>query len=152
MLACWLLILLSVTLTLGSVAFFFLITQAIVAQLLVGSVDYFEHWGLQRQTVSSRHERLSHKHIWDCANPVSELLLFNLPRHSSHHLQPWLTANELKRESKSPQLPTGYAGMIVMAFVSPWFISVMSKRLSELRIKDEINPPIKSPFKSDLPQ
>lgn len=146
MLACWLLILLSVTLTLGSVAFFFLITQAIVAQLLVGSVDYFEHWGLQRQTVSSRHERLSHKHIWDCANPVSELLLFNLPRHSSHHLQPWLTANELKRESQSPQLPTGYAGMIVMAFVSPWFISVMSKRLSELRIKDEINPPIKSPF------
>jgi len=152
MLACWLLILLSVTLTLGSVAFFFLITQAIVAQLLVGSVDYFEHWGLQRQTVSSRHERLSHKHIWDCANPVSELLLFNLPRHSSHHLQPWLTANELKRESQSLQLPTGYAGMIVMAFVSPWFISVMSKRLSELRIKDEINPPIKSPFKSDLPQ
>lgn len=150
MLACWLLILLSVTLTLGSVAFFFLITQAIVAQLLVGSVDYFEHWGLQRQTVSSRHERLSHKHIWDCANPVSELLLFNLPRHSSHHLQPWLTANELKRESQSPQLPTGYAGMIVMAFVSPWFISVMSKRLSQFRPNDETNPTIKSPFESDL--
>lgn len=150
MLTCWLLVMLSVTLMLGSSALFFLVAQAIVAQLLVGSVDYFEHWGLQRQTVGSRHEGLSHQHIWDCANPVSELLLFNLPRHASHHLQPWLTANELKRESQSPQLPTGYAGMIVMAFVSPWFISVMSKRLSQFRPNDETNPTIKSPFESDL--
>ena len=137
-LICWLVIILVATLILGSTAFIFLVTQAIVAQLLVGSVDYFEHWGLQRQTVGSTYQRLNHKHIWDCANPVSELLLFNLPRHSSHHLQPWLSASELKRESDSPQLPTGYAGMVLMALVSPWFKSVMSKRLSQLQVEVEL--------------
>jgi alkane 1-monooxygenase len=57
------------------------------------------------------------------------LLLFNLPRHASHHMQPWLDANGLQRQPASPQMPTGYAGMVLLAMVPPWFKAVMTKRL-----------------------
>ncbi|MGA0018050.1 MAG: fatty acid desaturase [Burkholderiaceae bacterium] len=116
----------------GTQALMFVLVQAGVAQLLVGAVDYVEHWGLQRRRTATGHERLSHAHVWDCANPVSELLLFNLPRHASHHLQPWRDANSLQRQASSPQMPTGYAGMVLLAMVPPWFRAVMTPRLPTL--------------------
>ena len=109
----------------------FMLIQAMQAQLLVGAVDYMEHWGLQRADQNGKPERMGPQHTWDCANVVSDTLLFNLPRHSSHHLQPSLSADELFHVPDSPQMPTGYAGMVVLTMVPPLYRRVMTSRLPQ---------------------
>lgn len=113
----------------GLQALALLILQAVVAQWLVGAVDYIEHWGLQRKRIGARAAPLGAEHIWDCNNPVSNLMLFNLPLHSSHHLEPWRTCDELHPVPASPQMPTGYAGMVLIASVPPLFRRLVAPRL-----------------------
>ncbi len=103
--------------------------QAALAQALVATIDYVEHWGLERRIIDGKLERMNASHIWDCANGVSDALLFNLPRHSSHHLTPSLTCDDLYRVPKSPQMPTGYAGMVLLAIVPPLYRKIMTPRL-----------------------
>jgi alkane 1-monooxygenase len=107
----------------------FLVLQAVVAQWLVGAVDYIEHWGLQRKRSDARAEPLGAQHIWDCNNPVSNTMLFNLPLHSAHHLEPWRTCDELHPVPESPQMPTGYAGMVLIASFPPLFRRLVAPRL-----------------------
>lgn len=103
--------------------------QACTAQYLIATVDYMQHWGLERAKHDDRHERLHPGHVWDCNNRVSCWLLMNLPRHTSHHLRPWQTADELVHTPEPPQLPTGYAGMVILASM-PWlYRKVMAPRL-----------------------
>ena len=103
--------------------------QAGLAQALVATIDYVEHWGLERRIIDGKPERMNASHIWDCANSVSDALLFNLPRHASHHLTPSLTCDQLHRVTGSPQMPTGYAGMVLLAVVPPLYKKIMTPRL-----------------------
>lgn len=114
----------------GAAGLLFCVTQAAVALLLVGAVDYMEHWGLRRRaTAEGKAERMGPGHIWDCRNAVSDLMLFNLPRHASHHLEPWRHAGELQHTAQAPQMPTGYAGMVLLTLVPPLYRRVMAPRL-----------------------
>jgi alkane 1-monooxygenase len=103
--------------------------QAAFALLLVGSIDYVEHWGLQRAEVNGKPERMGIAHTWDCANSVADAMLFNLPRHAAHHTEPSLDCDELYRSPGSPQMPTGYAGMSVLSMLPPLYKWVMTPRL-----------------------
>ncbi|MBM3388452.1 MAG: alkane 1-monooxygenase [Betaproteobacteria bacterium] len=115
----------------GTAGLVFCLAQAAVAQLLVASVDYVEHWGLQRRVGSDgRPERLTAQHVWDCSNAVSDLMLFNLPRHAHHHTEPWHGADDLRHTQAAPQMPTGYAGMVLLSLVPPLFRRVMEPRLA----------------------
>jgi alkane 1-monooxygenase len=107
----------------------FCLLQAATAQLLVGTVDYMEHWGLQRKIEAGRPERMGAQHTWDCANWVADAMLFNLPRHASHHMEPSLNSDQLYRSAASPQMPTGYAGMVLLAFIPPLYKKIMTPRL-----------------------
>jgi alkane 1-monooxygenase len=109
----------------------FAIITGATAQFLVAAIDYVEHWGLERQTIDGKPERMGPQHTWDCANRVSDALLFNLPRHSAHHLEPSLDCNDLPRTPASPQMPTGYAGMTILAAVSPLYRWIMTPRLPD---------------------
>lgn len=113
----------------GWQALAFVLVQAVVAQCLVAAVDYIEHWGLERARHGGKPERMGPQHTWDCANRVSDAMLFNLPRHASHHLEPSLECDELYRVPASPQMPTGYAGMVLLAFASPLYRRIMLPRL-----------------------
>lgn len=124
-----LLLFLIVTLIAGWKGLLFYAIQAGLAQVLVAAIDYVEHWGLERRSIEGKPERMNARHIWDCANTVSDTLLFNLPRHSSHHLTPSLSCDELYRVPGSPQMPTGYAGMVLLAAVPPLFKKIMTPRL-----------------------
>jgi alkane 1-monooxygenase len=110
----------------------FCIIQAWLAQTLVATIDYVEHWGLQRQLIDGKLERMNASHIWDCANRVSDALLFNLPRHASHHLEPSLNCDQLYLMSESPQMPTGYAGMVLLAWIPTLYVKIMTPRLPAL--------------------
>jgi len=107
----------------------FCVLQSTMAILLVAAIDYVEHWGLVRKEINGKPERMGPQHTWDCANHCSDLMLFNLPRHASHHLEPSLNCDALYRSSDSPQMPFGYAGMALLAMIPPLFKYVMSPRL-----------------------
>jgi alkane 1-monooxygenase len=113
----------------GGQALMLVLLQALVAQFLVGTIDYVEHWGLQRAMVDGKPQRFGAAHVWDCANRVSDALLFNLPRHAHHHLHPSDPADRLLRVPQAPQMPTGYAGMVLLASIPPLYRRVMSRRL-----------------------
>jgi alkane 1-monooxygenase len=57
------------------------------------------------------------------------VLLYHLQRHSDHHANPTRRYQALRHFDAAPQLPTGYAGMIVLAAIPPLWRRVMDPRL-----------------------
>ena len=60
---------------------------------------------------------------------ASNVLLYHLQRHSDHHANPTRRFQALRHFDEAPQLPTGYAGMILLALVPPLWRRVMDRRL-----------------------
>jgi alkane 1-monooxygenase len=57
------------------------------------------------------------------------VLLYHLQRHSDHHANPTRRYQTLRDFEESPVLPTGYAGMIVLAIVPAVWRRVMDPRV-----------------------
>jgi len=57
------------------------------------------------------------------------VLLYHLQRHSDHHANPTRRYQALRDYEESPVLPTGYAGMIVLAIVPAVWRRVMDPRV-----------------------
>ena len=62
-----------------------------------------------------RYERVDPSHSWNSNNIATNVLLYHLQRHSDHHANPTRRYQSLRDFEESPVLPTGYAGMIVLA-------------------------------------
>ena len=56
-------------------------------------------------------------------------MLFHLQRHSDHHAHPLRRYQSLRQFDQLPQLPSGYFGMFVLAYIPPLWFRVMDKRL-----------------------
>jgi len=107
-----------------------LLLQAVVGFSLLEVVNYLEHYGLLRQRRDDgRYERTRPEHSWNSNNVASNVLLFHLQRHSDHHANPMRRYQALRHMDGAPQLPTGYAGMIVLAWIPPLWRRVMDHRL-----------------------
>ena len=95
--------------------------QAVVGFSLLEVVNYMEHYGMLRQKVGvgdrQRYERVDPSHSWNSNNIATNVLLYHLQRHSDHHANPTRRYQALRDYQESPVLPTGYAGMIVLALV-----------------------------------
>lgn len=116
---------------------FFLI-QAAVAVGLLEIVNYVEHYGLLRkETAPGQYESVKPVHSWNSSNWLTNYFLFNLQRHSDHHFKPGRRYPLLRHYEQSPQLPTGYAGMLVLAAVPPLYWRVMDPRLEEHKAASE---------------
>ncbi len=107
----------------------YLVLQAVVGFSLLEVVNYLEHYGLKRQKVGDRYERTQPRHSWNSNNTASNVLLYHLQRHSDHHANPMRRYQSLRHMEEAPQLPTGYAGMIVLALVPPLWRRVMDPRV-----------------------
>lgn len=115
----------------GSRVLLFWIVQAAFAIWLLEAVNYVEHYGLQRRRgAGGRPEPFGVQHAWNADHVITNSLLANLQRHSDHHQHPWKPFAELD-PSAGPQLPTGYAGCIVLAAVPPLWFAVMDSRLAQ---------------------
>ena len=66
---------------------------------------------------------------WNSNNIATNVLLYHLQRHSDHHANPTRRYQALRDFEESPVLPTGYAGMIVLALVPPVWRRVMDPRV-----------------------
>ncbi len=107
-----------------------LVLQAVLGFSLLEVVNYLEHYGLLRQQrADGRYERCRPEHSWNASNVVSNLLLFQLQRHSDHHAFPTRRYQVLRHFDDVPQLPTGYAGMITLAVIPPLWRRVMDHRV-----------------------
>ena len=134
----------------GSAAVPFFAIQSITAILLFESVNYLEHYGLERREVEGaadagaekthrpgllqkRYEPVTAMHSWDTAARLTNTLLFKLQRHTDHHAHAGKRFQTLQLDQRSPQLPSGYATCILLAFVPPLWRAVMHPRLMAFR-------------------
>jgi len=116
----------------GAVVLPYLLVQAVIGFSLLEVVNYLEHYGLLRQKrEDGRYERCRPEHSWNSNNVASNVLLYHLQRHSDHHANPTRRYQALRHVNEAPQLPTGYAGMIVLAWFPPLWRRVMDPRLLE---------------------
>ncbi|WP_397195934.1 fatty acid desaturase [Nocardioides rotundus] len=111
----------------------YLLIQAVVGFSLLEVVNYMEHYGMLRQKVGvgerQRYERVDPSHSWNSNNIATNVLLYHLQRHSDHHANPTRRYQTLRDFEESPVLPTGYAGMIVLALIPPVWRRVMDPRV-----------------------
>ncbi|MGK3943909.1 alkane 1-monooxygenase [Streptomyces caeruleatus] len=108
----------------------YLAAQAVIGFCLLEVVNYLEHYGLlRRRTPAGRYERCTPQHSWNSDDIASNVFLYHLQRHSDHHANPTRRYQALRHFEESPQLPTGYAGMILLAVVPPLWRRVMDPRL-----------------------
>lgn len=110
--------------------------SAIIGFLMLETVNYVEHYGLVRkQLPNGKYERVTKAHSWTSDHPLSRALLFELPRHADHHAHAGRHYAALRHFSDAPQLPTGYAGMVLLALVPPLFKTVMDQQLSSEELR-----------------
>ncbi len=108
----------------------YLVVQAVFAFSLLEAVNYLEHYGLCRQKLpNGRYERVDPRHSWNNNHVVTNLFLYQLQRHSDHHANPTRRYQALRHFDQSPQLPAGYAAMIVLTYFPPLWRAVMDKRV-----------------------
>jgi alkane 1-monooxygenase len=94
------------------------------------SANYIEHYGLLRKKLpNGRYEMTQPHHSWNSNHIVSNLVVFQLQRHSDHHAHPTRSYQSLRDFPDLPRLPSGYFGMFLLAYVPPLWFAVMDKRL-----------------------
>lgn len=114
----------------GVVVLPWLIGQAIVGFCMLETVNYLEHYGLRRQKLADgRYERVRAWHSWNSNTIVANVCLFHLQRHSDHHAHPVRRYQTLRHAEEAPQLPSGYATMMVIAMIPPLWRRIMDWRV-----------------------
>jgi len=111
----------------------FLLVHHAFAYWQLTSANYIEHYGLLRERdENGKYERCEPHHSWNSNHIFSNLVLFHLERHSDHHTHPLRRYQSLRHFEGLPQLPNGYFGMYLLAFVPTLWFRVMDKRLLAL--------------------
>lgn len=108
----------------------YLVAASFWANFQLTSANYIEHYGIARKRLpSGRHEPCRPEHSWNSNHIVSNWALFHLQRHSDHHANATRRYQCLRHFDEAPQLPTGYFGMFLLAYVPPLWFRVMNPRL-----------------------
>jgi alkane 1-monooxygenase len=115
-------------------ATFYFLIAALIGILLLETVNYIEHYGLQRkQTDNGSYERTMPVHSWNSNHVIGRLMLFELSRHSDHHYLASRKYQVLRHHDEAPQMPTGYPGMMILSLVPPAWFFVMNKRVKAIK-------------------
>jgi alkane 1-monooxygenase len=115
---------------LGPRGLLFFLAQGLFAAGALEIINYVEHYGLQRaRGADGRYERTTHRHSWNSDYSLSNLMLFQLQRHSDHHAFPKRRYAILRHQPEAPQLPGGYSAMFVLALCPPLWRRVIDPRV-----------------------
>ena len=110
----------------------YMLIQAFFGFSLLEVVNYLEHYGLLRgKRKDGRYERCAPEHSWNSNIVASNVFLYHLQRHSDHHAHPLRRYQALRNWEGAPELPAGYATMIVAAYLPPVWKRVMDHRVVE---------------------
>ena len=115
---------------LGWGALIWIVAISFWANLQLTSANYVEHYGLLRQQKApGRYEVCQPRHSWNSNHVFSNWILFHLQRHSDHHAHPTRRYQSLRHFEDLPQLPSGYPGMFLVAYLPPLWFRVMDPRV-----------------------
>ena len=110
----------------------YFIAAAFMGILLLETVNYIEHYGLQRKsTGDGRYERAMPEHSWNSDHVIGRLMLFELSRHSDHHYLASRKYQVLRHHDDAPQMPTGYPGMMILSLFPPAWFYIMNRRIKQ---------------------
>ena len=110
------------------------VASGTIGFLLLETVNYIEHYGLRRKKIDDAYyEKVMPVHSWNSNHPIGRIMLFELTRHSDHHYMASRKYQVLRHFNDSPQMPTGYPGMMVLSFFPPLFFSVMDKQIRKYK-------------------
>ena len=125
-----LLVLVAFTVAFGWLGAAFFLGQSFIAFTLLEIVNYLEHYGLHRRKLDNgRYERTTPEHSWNSNYFLTNVFLFQLQRHSDHHAFAKRRYQVLRHHDIAPQLPAGYATMVVLACIPPLWRKVMNPRV-----------------------
>jgi alkane 1-monooxygenase len=103
---------------------------SITGWLLLETVQYIEHYGLVRKKSSTyRYENVEPRHSWNSNHIWGRAILFELSRHSDHHYLPNKEYPLLDHHQESPQLPTGYPGMMLLSLIPPLYMRIVNAKI-----------------------
>lgn len=126
-------LLVSISVIFGKTVLLAFLLSATTGFLLLETVNYIEHYGLARKKVSERrYEDVNVTHSWNSDHIIGRSVLFELSRHSDHHENPYRKYQILKHYDQSPQMPTGYPGMMLLTLVPPLWFYVMNRKINQL--------------------
>jgi alkane 1-monooxygenase len=118
----------------GFAAVLFFLAQSLVAVSLLEAVNYLEHYGMLRaKGPDGGYEKVLPVHSWNSGHRLTNYFLFNLQRHSDHHYRPNRRYQILRDFRESPQLPNGYAGMVLLTLVPALWRRIMDRRLESVQ-------------------
>ena len=121
---------LALVLWLGLQVLPFLLAVAAWTNFQLTSANYVEHYGLLRvKQADGQYERCQPCHSWNSNHVLSNWILFHLQRHADHHAHASRRYQALRHFEDAPQLPSGYSGMFLLAYVPSLWFAVMNPRL-----------------------
>ena len=110
----------------------FAVVVGIAGFSMLEFVNYIEHYGLvRRKKDSGRYENVQAIHSWNSDHDIGRIMLYELTRHSDHHFKATRKYQILRHFDKSPQLPYGYPGSILLSMIPPLWYRIMNKRVAE---------------------
>ncbi len=102
----------------GSLALLVYLVQGVVAFLILETINYVEHFGLQRKEISPGvYEPVTELHSWDSRHKMTNWFLFNLGRHAHHHAQPTVPYEKLRPGRTEHTLRYGYSIELLLALI-----------------------------------
>merc|ERR1719350_390967 len=105
------------TMMTGPLAIPYFIGQSFVAVLLFESVNYLEHYGLERKEIKpGQYEPVAPQHSWDTPARITNHVMFKLQRHADHHAHAGKRYQTLQAYDTSPQLPAGKRYQTLQAY------------------------------------
>lgn len=112
--------------------------QARQAAVLLEAVNYFEHWGIERQP-----GRVKPVDSWDTDSWFTLYSLVGLSRHADHHAYASRPYQQLRHFEESPKLPYGYFAMV-------WLVFVNNRKVRRL-LTEELERRKLGPFRDEAP-
>jgi len=92
--------------------------SAFTSNVLLEYTNYLEHYGLVRPD----NARIAYRTSWQSDTWFSRFLLYDLSRHSDHHVNGARPYHCLRSIDDVPVLPGGYAALLIPALLPPiWF-------------------------------
>jgi alkane 1-monooxygenase len=123
----------------GVTVMLYFLSAAFIGILLLETVNYIEHYGLQRkETTPGKYERTLPHHSWNSNHVLGRVMLFELSRHSDHHYLASRKYQILQHHEDAPQLPTGYPGSMILALFPPLWFYVMTPKIKALTRNEKV--------------
>ena len=113
----------------------YILSVSFFSIIFIETIGYIEHYGLTR----SNYTKITKYDSWNTYKKLFMYISFRLISHSDHHIDQYRHYPNIRYHDRSPVLPTGYTGCILLALIPPLWYKIMNKKLIELddmKLKD----------------